>query len=359
MIVRRRAQVALMFGVACVLAASGVVGQTSAVAAGFDSRRLGVDLLDLASRLTPLARVLESDGAAGDTGGGTDERMTFLLIGLDARGAAVTRTDALMVVSFEGTTMSAASIPRDTSGIPNPFDGGVFHGKVNTILDQLDNDVTLEEGLDRFELVIENALGIEIDYHVMAWFDGFTTLVSLIDPVIVDVEKEIYDPKHLDDPNGPAGVYFPESTAYALHANNPGGNPRCNGAYQDDAPPISAQYWCRRALPYVRSRKGDQNDDFHRSKRQQFFVAAAIKALSEAELDALVTTAQAQGPGKWWTNYPINAASALELYSSIRNVELVNNVVFKPKTYSGRVPGSSAYELNLAAVREWTALYMR
>ena len=85
-----------------------------------------------------------------------------------------------MVVSIKGGSISAASIPRDTARIPNPA-GGTFKGRVNAILKKfVKAGYTRDQALDKFEVVIENLLNIEIDYHALVWFGGFTTLVGKI-----------------------------------------------------------------------------------------------------------------------------------------------------------------------------------
>src|SRR6188508_410340 len=65
---------------------------------------------------------------------GADGRLTFLLLGMDARDDTVTRTDTVMVMSLKGDEISAASIPRDTKRMPIPGGGGAFYPKVNSIL---------------------------------------------------------------------------------------------------------------------------------------------------------------------------------------------------------------------------------
>lgn len=362
---RRRIRASgLAFGLMLVVAVSTALGSPEAIAASRvgDAGRGGFEwprfVANLASPFRPYLDALDGDQALNK---GSDGRLTFLLLGSDSRGASVSRTDTILIMSVKGNTISAASIPRDTARIPNPS-GGTFSGRVNGILRQLLNQgSSLDEALARFEVVIESLLGgIEIDYHALIWFGGFTTLVSKIDPVTVNSNREIRDQAHLDDPNGPPGVYFPKWDGYALYANNTGSNPYCNGAYRNDTnPPVDARYWCHRALPFVRSRKGPGNDDWVRARRQQDFIAAAIRAVNTSELSGLVSTAQSEGLGKWWTNYPINATSAMDLYNELHSASLVNQVVFKPSNYAGRITGTSAYQLKLSTVRQWAAQYLK
>lgn len=355
---RNRLRPAVVVGTAAFLALSSAFGQTATVAAATPMSAKGLVRMaaTFASPLRPLLSVLEGTNAVST---GSDGRLTFLLVGSDSRTSSISRTDSIMIVSLKGKSISAASIPRDTARIPNPFGGGVFPGKINSILHQLrTGSASLDQALDRFEVVIENVIQQEIDYHALLWFDGFTTLVGKIDPISVNIGRDIADPKHEDDEFGPLGVYFPKWTGYALYAFNTGSNPYCNGAYKSDPPPVDARYWCRRALPFVRTRKGPGNNDWVRSSRQQGFVAATIKAISRTELNSLVSTAQSEGAGKWSTNLPINSSTALDLYDALYGARLVNQIVFKPKTYAGRIVGTSSYELKLPAVRQWAAQYL-
>ena len=70
---------------------------------------------------------------AGTIDSGTDGRITVLLLGSDSRKLGISRTDSIMIVSLKGTTISAASIPRDTARIPNPA-GGLYKGRVNALI---------------------------------------------------------------------------------------------------------------------------------------------------------------------------------------------------------------------------------
>lgn len=355
----------LAFGLTAMFAISSAMGSPAAIAASRANGDGGGVLAwlrmaaDFASPLRPIIDALDGGGAINT---GSDGRLTFLLLGSDARGTGVSRTDTMLIMSVKGNTISAASLPRDTGRIPNPA-GGTFSGKANGILRLLINQSggNVQVGLDKFEVVIEKLLGgIEIDYRALIWFSGFTTLVDKIDPVTLNINREIRDPKHMDDPSGPEGVYFPKWNGYSLYAWDPLPNPYCNGAYKNDtSPPVDSQYWCHRALPFVRSRKGPYNDDWVRARRQQDFIAATIKAVSQTELSSLTSTAQSQGMGKWLTNYPVNLSSAMDLYNALHNASLVNQVVFKPSNYAARIPGTSSYELRLDAVRQWAAQYLK
>jgi len=355
-----RASLTTMLMSAAMLAATAInVPGVSAQNTVGDGGGSGLDMVDvgmgLATSLQPIIRAVEGGQSINK---GSDGRLTFFLMGSDARGSGVSRTDSMMIISVKGSTITAASLPRDTARVPRPasMGGGTFSGKANGILRQLLPGNTLNVAMDKFDTVIENLLQIEIDYHALVWFNGFTTLVDKVDPIMVDSTREILDKKHIDDPFGPHGVYFPKQNNYPLYAWDPLPNKYCNGAWvNDNNPPIDTQYWCHRALPYVRSRKGPDNDDWVRSRRQQEFIADTIKAVGIGELSGLVSTAQASGMGKWVTNFPITVSNATDLYNAVHGAYLGNHVVFKPSLFATRIPGTSGYQLDIPAIRAWAA----
>lgn len=353
---------ALAFALAAVLAATSATGGQAA-STGLADQGSNVDWIrlgmDIAAPMRPLLDAIDGNQALNR---GSDGRLTFLLLGSDSRGTTISRTDTIMLMSIKGNTITSASIPRDTARIPRPasMGGGTFSGRVNGILRQLRGTSTsLDQALAKFEVVIEKLLQIEIDYNALIWFNGFTSLVGKVDPITVNITREIRDPKQVDDPDGPPGVYFPLWNGFALNAWNSGSNPYCNGAYKTDPAPINPQNYCRRALPYVRSRKGPNNNDWIRARRQQEFIASTIKAVGQAELSALVSTGQGEGAGKWWTNYPITATSAMDLYNELHGASLGTHVVFKPSLYATPIAGTSAYQLKLSAVLQWSAQYLK
>lgn len=316
-----------------------------------------------AGPVLPVVRGLDGTDAI-DYGG--DGRLTFLLLGSDSRHGAIDRTDTILVMSLEGSTISAASIPRDTKRIPNPFDGGTY-GKVNSILRSLyvANRLDLDVALAKFEVVVEETLGIEIDYHALIWFEGFTTLLDQVDGdsrrISVSTGRGIYDSTHHDEPGSQSyGVYFPSAANYELYAQNPTGqtgSPYCDGTFKKYADPARhPQTWCHRALPFVRSRHG--SSDWSRAKRQQRFVEATIDAVDYGELAGLFSTAIRQEQGKWWTNFPMTMENVIDLYNALQGSSLANTAVFAPARFATRIGLTNGYELNLSTVRAWCDAYM-
>lgn len=287
---------------------------------------------------------------------GSDGRLTILLLGSDSRGGGIQRTDTVMVASLKGNSISVASIPRDTARILNP-DGGTFTQRINAILKHLKDGRTNEQALAEFERVIENLLQIEIDYYALVTFGSFEALVTEVEPISVKVNKEVRDSQFWDDPNLPSGVYFPQSSSYDLFAFQPGDEVLCNGLWREQSSPIPPQYWCHRALPFVRTRKGPNNSDFARARRQQDFVMAAVRRVlnrgSGSQLNSLLGVATNQrNTGRLITNIPLTMANALDLFNRLNGANLAFQVVFSPTQYATHIPGGTAFELKLTEVRQ-------
>lgn len=315
----------------------------------------GLSLLDGLATIMPTGLLRFVEGSQ-QLSTGNDGRLTLLLLGSDTRAGGVARTDTVIVMSLRGNSISALSIPRDTARIPNP-DGGTFSARINAILKALRDGRTPAQALAKFEEVIEHLLQIEIDYHALVKFPGFQQLVDEIDPVTMDITRPIADSRFWDDPNQPSGVYFPAATNYDLYAWQPGANPLCNGLWRFQATPIPSSYWCRRAMPFVRSRKS--SSDFVRARRQQDFVIASISRVinrgSGDALGSLVGRAQdLAAVDGIETNIPITGATALDFYQRLSGARVDLQVVLAPHKYAKHIPGGTAYELDLVAVRQLT-----
>ena len=353
-------------GMALVMAASGALG-SPAIAGQRIGANGSLGWLQLERQLggfLPVGPLLSAWAGPNAIDTGSDGRLTILLLGSDTRGSAVQRTDTIMIMSIKNGVISAASIPRDTARIANP-DGGTFSDRINAILKLLKVGRTLDEALAKFEIVIEKLLQIEIDYYALIKFDGFNALVDEVDPITVSLPTAITDTRFWDNPNLPSGVYFPAASSYNLYAWQPNANPPlCNGLWKSKSTPIAPQYWCQRALPFVRSRKGTGNSDFVRARRQQNFVVAAITRVvnrgSGAALSSLLGEAGDQVSGdQLVTDIPLTFADALELYNRLAGASVGLQVVFKPQDYATHIPGTTAYQLILPAVRQTTAQWFK
>jgi len=342
------ARICTAFVAAIVIASSAALGDPDSVRAQppFGSTdawfRLGAQL---SAPALPYLRALGSTSTSISYG--SDGRLTILLLGSDTRAGGIGRTDTIMIMSLKGNQISAASIPRDSARIPKPG-GGYYKGRVNTLARQM--------GLPAFADLIGRVLQIQIDYYALVSFGGFDRLVDVVDPITVNNPRTIKDSRFWDDPTKKSGVYFPALSSYTLNAWPNG--PLCNGLYRNYTnPPLSTA--CHRALPYVRTRKADS--DFARARRQQTFVSAVIRKVTGGSyLSALVSAATGQAvAGTLRTSIPINLTTASEFYNALNGASVTHQVVFQPKTYAAHIPGTTAYQLKLSAVRAWTAAYMR
>ena len=329
-----RARIAL--GVAALLVFSASLGQDGLL---FAARTLAAVVPAEA-----LTRFVDGENAIND---GRDGRLTVLLLGSDARGGGIDRTDTIIVAQLNGKKIAAASIPRDMVKIPKPG-GGTYDGAVNGLLRAMPGS-TVGQKMTEFEKVIENFLGVEIDYHAMVKFKGFDVLVEAIEPVTIDIGSTINDGTYWDDPKGPQGVFFPKASNYKLYRWQNGKLPQlCNGKGATDS-----AHWCHRAMPFVRSRKGPNNSDYARARRQQNFVMAAIKAVSQSKLNSLLSKARGQQKqGQFYTNIQLTAGNAASLYKQLNGASLGAQVVFSPSTYASNAPSFTIVP-NVPAIRGW------
>ena len=354
----RAAKSAAVFVGVIALVLTTIASPAGAYGAGRWGTQLGGLATEASAPVLRLADSLMGNLAVDD---GSDNRLTVLAMGSDSRGSGLGRMDAILLLSVKGSQISMASIPRDTARFPKRG-GGVWSGKVNGIVRQyLNAGYSNQAALNEFEKDVENALGIPIDYNAVIWFNGLTQLVGRVDPIYVST-PEIRDAKLIDDhaADQRQGVYFPSSSSWTLYDYNYSANGRayCNGNWRFDAAPIDAANKCKRALPFVRSRKGPNNDDWIRSKRQQNFIYSTIKATASSELSGLTSTASNEGGGKWMTNMPISLSNAQDLYNRLHSANFSHKVVFKPNAYASRISGTSGYQLKLDAVRAWCDNYM-
>lgn len=177
----------------------------------------------------------------------TGDRINVLLMGIDTFTLEDSRTDTLMVASFNTRTNDAAllSIPRD-SRVDIPGRG----------LDKI-NHAHAFGGIPLTIETVEQFLDLEINYYVRLNMHGFEKVVDLLGGVEIDVEPEVA-----------AGVR-------GLHS----GRQMLNGS---------------QAVTYVRVRHMD--NDFGRIQRQQkFLMAVADQALDGSNIARLPAFIDALG----------------------------------------------------------------
>lgn len=159
------------------------------------------------------------------------EPLSFLLLGVDARGSEQGRSDTILVISVNPNTqsMKMVSIPRDTR---TEIIGKGFDDKINHAYAFGGPKMTIE--------TVEDFLDIPIDHFVTINMEGFKDIVDAVGGVTVN--------NHFAFNQG--SYNFEEGL---IHLDG-------------DA-----------ALSYVRMRKKDPNGDFGRNERQRQVIEAIIK----------------------------------------------------------------------------------
>lgn len=164
--------------------------------------------------------------------------LTYLIVGLDKgieMGTKGGRGDTLMVGSLDLADRKAflLSIPRDT----RVYIPGMGEAKINAAMPY--------GGLELCKEVVENLLGIPIDYYVKVEIEGLKKIVDLVGGVDIYVEKDM---RYKDD-------------TQHLYINLKKGFQHLNG---------------EQALGYVRFRH-DALGDLARVRRQQKFLLALME----------------------------------------------------------------------------------
>ncbi len=170
---------------------------------------------------------------------------TLLILGIDARGKNITRSDTMILSVINPSThkLTLLSIPRDT------------YAKIPKYGNDKINHAIVYGGVALSEATLENFLGVPIDHYVTVDFESFRQIVDQIGGIEIDVKKRMryYDPTDGTDINLHPGLQL-------LDGEN--------------------------ALDYARYRKssiGKGDSDFDRMDRQH----EVIKALTDKVKDNL------------------------------------------------------------------------
>ncbi len=181
-----------------------------------------------------------------------------LLVGIDTRdNTKLLNTDVIIVGSYNHQTKDIVmiSIPRD------------FYAKVNpekTSFSKINSAYSINErkgegnGLVVLEEIVEEILGLEIQYHAMINFKGFVDLIDSVGGVYVNVENSFTD------------YMYPKGNGYETVSFKAGPQ-----LMDGDT-----------ALKYARSRHSRQNgegSDFARARRQQKVMDAFKEVLLSTE----------------------------------------------------------------------------
>lgn len=180
-----------------------------------------------------------------------------MLVGIDTRAnTELLNTDVIIVGSYNHETNDIAmfSIPRDFWA--KPLSDGKYFTKINAAY-SINEGKREDSGLPALELIVEEVLGLEIQYHAMINFDGFTQLIDSVDGVYVNVQNSFTDYMYPDG-NGYQTVSFKK------------GPQLMDGEI---------------ALKYARSRKSQsiEGSDYARARRQQKVIDAFVSKLLSTE----------------------------------------------------------------------------
>lgn len=167
------------------------------------------------------------------------EPINILLLGIDAEGNQVGRSDAIMVMQLDPVSdeMTIVSIPRDTR---TEIVGRGFQDKINHAFAFGVNECGVPCGANMSIATVENLLDIEIDYYVSINMDGLVELVDELGSISVDNDIAWSDGKY----------DFPE------------------GVVEMDGDKTKA---------FVRMRKKDPSGDFGRTQRQRKVIEGIIQ----------------------------------------------------------------------------------
>lgn len=188
----------------------------------------------------------------------TNKYTNVMLVGIDTRqNTDLLNTDVIIVGSYNHETkdITMFSIPRDFWA--KPLQDGKYFTKINAAY-HINEGKRKGSGLPALESIVEEILGLEIQYHAMINFDGFVELIDSVGGVYVNVENSFTDYKYPKG-NGVQTISFQQ------------GPQLMNGDT---------------ALKYARSRQSQQNgegSDYARARRQQKVIDAFIEKLMSSE----------------------------------------------------------------------------
>lgn len=197
------------------------------------------------STLSTISNIIKNDRVSlkGEDRG----RINVLLLGVAGKGrAGGNLTDTIMIASIDMVNKKTAllSLPRDFYVEIADSD---YRSKINSIYKYgLAND----EGIEPLKKTIENITDLNIDYYFVASFAGFEKFINDIDGIVINNERDIYDPSY-PGPNYNYELFALEKGTHLLDGET--------------------------ALKYARERHDDPEGDFGRAKRQQQ-VMQAIKS---------------------------------------------------------------------------------
>jgi len=270
----------------------------------------------LSGKVTPSTLKGEGDG-----------RINILLLGIGGKGwDGPYLSDTMMVVSIDPQTKKVAmlSVPRDLYvKIP-----GYGWSKINAA-DAIGEEQGAGDGPPLSEEVVQNILGIPIQYYARVDFSGFKQAINTVGGIDLNVPTPLYDP------------YYPGGTV-----NFKAGFQHMNAT---------------QALEYARSRK--TTSDFDRAARQQqILLALKSKALT---LNTLINPAKLAGlidafGDSFRTDLQISDMKQLYTIAQGINSSDVTTKVLDTSPGGllvvGNIPGAGSIEVPATGLGNYTAI---
>jgi LCP family protein required for cell wall assembly len=238
------------------------------------------------------------------------ERVNILLVGIDSLPhREISLTDTMLVVSLDPRDGRSAmiSIPRDLYGVPLPG-GRTYDNKLNSLMSYASErpQEFRDGGVGTLKAAIGELLGIRIHYFAAINLLGFKQAVDAIGGVDVTVEREIHDRLYFNE--------FGKREGFHLEP----------GRHHLDG---------HLALGFVRSRRGEGDNDFTRAERQQQLLTAVTEKLTAGNLmlslpgllDAVRNTIS--------TDVPENRFQALAVAIENSDLDKLERIVLQPPRF--------------------------
>jgi LCP family protein required for cell wall assembly len=250
-------------------------------------------------------------------------RATILLTGVDSYvGRAERLNDTMMVVTIDTATDKVAmiSVPRDTAGFPYYW-GGTAPAtmKLNSLVTYVTSGrvKSPDEPMTTLVKEVGYLIGIPVNYYATLDLASFMKLIDKVGGVDINNPSAIDDPVYDWLDNSPLG--------FSLSA----GPHHLNG---------------RLALAYVRSRHGDNNNDYARASRQQdVLVALEHKIASPGNALNLPGIMQLAG-SMIRTNYPASqVADMVALVGGVSSANISQVVLGPPFSLGNAAPTSGTW----------------
>jgi LCP family protein required for cell wall assembly len=250
-------------------------------------------------------------------------RVTILLTGVDSYvGRAERLNDTMMVVTIDTATDKVAmiSVPRDTAGFPYYW-GGTAPAtmKLNSLVTYVTSGrvKSPDEPMTTLVKEVGYLIGIPVNYYATLDLASFMKLIDKVGGVDINNPSAIDDPVYDWLDNSPLG--------FSLSA----GPHHLNG---------------RLALAYVRSRHGDNNNDYARASRQQdVLVALEHKIASPGNALDLPGIMQLAG-SMIRTNYPASqVADMVALVGGVSSANISQVVLGPPFSLGNAAPTSGTW----------------